>query len=95
MSGPIKSTKSKMDDRVEEVGRCGEKWCGYSSEGVTESALVDDTLNGNPRPSSPSSSPPSTSTSSSILPPRSSLLQQTGSTVNAADKSATRMYCFS
>ncbi|XP_014605369.1 PREDICTED: protein Fe65 homolog isoform X2 [Polistes canadensis] len=67
---------------------------GYSSEGVTESTLVDDTLNGNPRPSSPSSSPPTTSSSSSILPSRSSsLIQQTGSTVNAAEISATRNYC--
>ncbi|XP_029674687.1 protein Fe65 homolog isoform X2 [Formica exsecta] len=56
---------------------------GYGCEGVTESALVDDTLNGNPRSSSPSSS-------SAILPQSHTL--QSGS-IDATDTSGLRNYC--
>nr|XP_012138276.1 PREDICTED: amyloid beta A4 precursor protein-binding family B member 2-like isoform X3 [Megachile rotundata] len=55
---------------------------GYGSEGVAESALVDDTLNGNPR-SSPSSS--------SILPPLQS--GSTSDTIDAENLTGSRNYC--
>ncbi|XP_061927232.1 protein Fe65 homolog isoform X2 [Apis cerana] len=54
---------------------------GYSSEGVAESALVDDTLNGNPR---------SSSSSSSILAP---VQSASADTVDAANLSDSRNYC--
>ncbi|XP_078047710.1 amyloid beta precursor protein binding family B member 1 isoform X3 [Augochlora pura] len=56
---------------------------GYGSEGVAESALVDDTLNGNLRSSSSASS-------SSILPP---LQSGIADSVGAANLSGSRNYC--
>ncbi|OAD53633.1 Amyloid beta A4 precursor protein-binding family B member 2, partial [Eufriesea mexicana] len=53
----------------------------YRSEGVAESALVDDTLNGNPR---------SSSSSSSILPP---VQSASADTVDAANLSDSINYC--
>ncbi|XP_076760029.1 protein Fe65 homolog isoform X3 [Xylocopa sonorina] len=54
---------------------------GYRSEGVAESALVDDTLNGNPR---------SSSSSSSILP---TVQSASADTIDAANPTDPRNYC--
>ncbi|XP_011342333.1 protein Fe65 homolog isoform X1 [Ooceraea biroi] len=58
---------------------------GYGCEGVAESALVDDTLNGNPRTSS--------STSSAILPQSHALQSESAGSIDAADTSGSRNYC--
>ncbi|RLU15916.1 hypothetical protein DMN91_011673 [Ooceraea biroi] len=57
----------------------------YGCEGVAESALVDDTLNGNPRTSS--------STSSAILPQSHALQSESAGSIDAADTSGSRNYC--
>ncbi|XP_011684436.1 PREDICTED: amyloid beta A4 precursor protein-binding family B member 2-like [Wasmannia auropunctata] len=59
---------------------------GYGCEGVAESALVDDTLNGNPRTSS-------TSSSSAILPQSHALQSESAGSIDAADTSGSRNYC--
>ncbi|XP_018397782.1 PREDICTED: protein Fe65 homolog [Cyphomyrmex costatus] len=59
---------------------------GYGCEGVAESALVDDTLNGNPRSSS-------TSSSSAILPQSHALQSGSAGSIDAADTSESRNYC--
>ncbi|XP_071642842.1 protein Fe65 homolog [Temnothorax longispinosus] len=59
---------------------------GYGCEGVAESALVDDTLNGNPRSSS-------TSSSSAILPQSHALQSESAGSIDATDTSGSRNYC--
>ncbi|XP_014476884.1 PREDICTED: amyloid beta A4 precursor protein-binding family B member 2-like isoform X3 [Dinoponera quadriceps] len=59
---------------------------GYGCEGVAESALVDDTLNGNPRSSSSSSS-------SAILPRSQPLQSESAASIDAAGVSGSRNYC--
>lgn len=63
----------------------GRYWFRYGCEGVAESALVDDTLNGNPRSSS-------TSSSSAILPQSHALQSGSAGSIDAADTSGSRKY---
>nr|XP_012218960.1 PREDICTED: amyloid beta A4 precursor protein-binding family B member 2-like isoform X1 [Linepithema humile]XP_012218961.1 PREDICTED: amyloid beta A4 precursor protein-binding family B member 2-like isoform X1 [Linepithema humile] len=59
---------------------------GYGCEGVAESALVDDTLNGNPHSSTSSSS-------SAILPQSHALQSGSAGSIDATDTSESRNYC--